>query len=206
MHSLWESMQAVLGAKLWHKARAPGKCKFFIWLVLHYRCWTVERRKRHNLQDDDSCALCDQLPETIDHLLIGCPISREVWHKTLRRLGCHQLTPPNNSACFADWWAFARKQVARENRKCFDTLVVLASWLIWKERNRTFDHVVRSPEELLVCVKDEAVMWLKARHKQLEGVALAFGRTNDVVYSFLLSFSFWTVRQVSLPPKPLEAL
>ena len=69
----------VEGARLLRKARAPPKCKFFIWLVLHDRCWTAARRRRHGLQDDDSCALCEQSQETIDHLLINCPFSRELW-------------------------------------------------------------------------------------------------------------------------------
>jgi len=29
----------MLGAKELWKTNAPGKCKFFIWLVLHERCW-----------------------------------------------------------------------------------------------------------------------------------------------------------------------
>ena len=66
------------GARILRKTRAPVKCKFFIWLVLHERCWTAARRKKHGLQDDDTCVLCDQPPETIDHLLISCPFSREV--------------------------------------------------------------------------------------------------------------------------------
>ena len=66
------------GAKILRKAWALAKCKFFIWLVLHDRCWTADRRKKHGLQEDDSCALCAQLPETIDHLLLCCPFSKQV--------------------------------------------------------------------------------------------------------------------------------
>ena len=40
-------------AKLLRKTKAPDRCKFFVWLVLHDRCWTAARRKRHNLQDHD---------------------------------------------------------------------------------------------------------------------------------------------------------
>ena len=47
----------VEGAKVLRKTRAPAMCKFFIWLILHDRCWTAARRKRHGLQDDDSCML-----------------------------------------------------------------------------------------------------------------------------------------------------
>jgi hypothetical protein len=48
--------------------------------------------------------------------------------------------------------------------KCFDTLVVLISWLIWKERNRTFDHHSRSPDELLALVEDDIALWCRAGH------------------------------------------
>jgi hypothetical protein len=69
----------LLGARQLWKTKAPGERKFFGWLVLLDRCWTAERRRRHDLQDGDSCALRDQEPETITHLLLGCVYSREVW-------------------------------------------------------------------------------------------------------------------------------
>ena len=95
---------AIPGAKILHKARAPGKCKFFVWLALHDRCWTAERRKRHNLQDDDSCALCDQEAEAIDHLLVSCSFARETWFNVLLWLRWHFLTPSNfdDSRCLVD--------------------------------------------------------------------------------------------------------
>ena len=65
-------------AKILRKVRAPAKCKIFIWLVIHDRCWTAARRKKHGLQDDDTCVLCAQMSETIDHLLTACPFTREV--------------------------------------------------------------------------------------------------------------------------------
>lgn len=42
------------------------------WLALHGRLWTAERHKHHGVQLDATCALCDQLDETTDHLLISC--------------------------------------------------------------------------------------------------------------------------------------
>jgi hypothetical protein len=94
---------AVPGAKLLRKTRAPPKCKFFIWLVLHDRCWTAQRRKRRNLQDDDSCALCNQLPESIAHLLLACPTSREVCFLALRRLNWQVVTPTAQTNDFPPW-------------------------------------------------------------------------------------------------------
>jgi len=57
--------QAIPGAKELTKTRAPGRCKFFFWLAIHDRCWTGDRRKRHDLQDVDNCTFCDQHSETI---------------------------------------------------------------------------------------------------------------------------------------------
>jgi hypothetical protein len=37
--------------------RALNCCCFFMWLAPMGRCWTSERRQRHGLQDDSTCAL-----------------------------------------------------------------------------------------------------------------------------------------------------
>jgi hypothetical protein len=50
------------------------------------------RRKCHGLQDTDDCVLCSQSSETVDHLLVACVFSREVWYKVLQVLGLQQLT------------------------------------------------------------------------------------------------------------------
>ncbi|GJN01931.1 hypothetical protein PR202_ga19236 [Eleusine coracana subsp. coracana] len=71
------------GAKLIWKAWAPPKTKLFMYLATHGRTWTSERRFPHGLQDSATCALCDQEPETIEHLLLHCSVAREVWRHAL---------------------------------------------------------------------------------------------------------------------------
>jgi hypothetical protein len=53
--------------RIW-KSWAPNKCRFFLWLVAHNRCWTADRLARRNLPHLDRCSLCDQEEETIHHL------------------------------------------------------------------------------------------------------------------------------------------
>lgn len=84
-----------------------AKGKFFFWLALHGRTWTSERRHRHGLQASDSCAFCDQVPEAVDHLLLHCPFSREVWHYCLLPLGLQSLMPPADND-LASWWLCPR--------------------------------------------------------------------------------------------------
>lgn len=76
---------AVHEAKELWQVRAPNKCKFLAWLILHGRVWTSDRLHQHGLNDNDSCALCAQEAETMDHLFLTCVYSRETWFKVLRR-------------------------------------------------------------------------------------------------------------------------
>ena len=96
-------MTSLRGAKELGKARAPPKCKFFFWLLLHDRLWTAARRKRRGLQDDDVYALCDQEQEAVQHLVGECVFAREVWYMVLAPIGLELLTPQPGTS-FLDWW------------------------------------------------------------------------------------------------------
>jgi hypothetical protein len=88
--------------------------------------------QRHWLSNHEP--LCSQGTETIDHLLLGCAFSREVWFKSIRRWNWQHLTPPQD-ASFAEWWIQVWKQVANGRRKAFDSLVVPVARCIWLQCN-----------------------------------------------------------------------
>jgi hypothetical protein len=85
------------------------KCCFFAWLLLLDRCWTLERLHRHDLQNNGPCALCSQCDEHIDHLVLSCAFSRQVWFNFLRRCNWHQHLAPSASDTFVLWWLSARE-------------------------------------------------------------------------------------------------
>jgi hypothetical protein len=66
------------GHSLIWKTWVPMKVKIFLWLAFKRRHWTNDRRARHGLVPREELYLCDQAPETIDHLLTCCLYSREV--------------------------------------------------------------------------------------------------------------------------------
>jgi hypothetical protein len=72
---------------------------------------------RHQLQDDDAYALCSQESETVLHLLHGCVFAVEIWHRLLSPLDMGHLLASGSG-----------------QRRGFDSLLLLASWCIWKER------------------------------------------------------------------------
>jgi hypothetical protein len=103
--------------------------KFFVWLALLDRCWTGDRLLRHHMKDDASCILCYQADESIDHLLLGCCYTREVWARLLVRSGRHDVCPLPGDR-IADWWIASEKKFVKNLRKGFDSLVVLVWWLV----------------------------------------------------------------------------
>jgi hypothetical protein len=116
--AFFSGQHAIPSAKLLHKTKVPAKCKFFIWLVLHDRCWTATRTKGHDLQDDDRCVMCDQDSETITHLLIGCSYTKEVWHNLFCR------------------WDIGKKKIGQRRKKGFQFSgrLSLLDHLAWTER------------------------------------------------------------------------
>lgn len=164
---------SIPGARELWKSRAPNKCKFYLWLVIHGRCWTSHRLQRHGLPHHGPCALCSQEAEELNHLLAGCVTSREIWYKVLRRCGWQQLTPGANDH-LVTWWIHSRKQIPKPRRKAFDSLVILVTWTIWLERNdRVFKRKVQSPTAIVDFIWSELAQY--ARAKLIDWAALLPG-------------------------------
>ena len=89
--------------KVW-KTWAPPKCRFFMWLVAHKRCWTADRLARRGLPHPTRCLMCDQATKTIDHLLVHCIFAREYWYRFLSQVGLQSLSPLSTQVSFYDWW------------------------------------------------------------------------------------------------------
>jgi hypothetical protein len=113
-------------------------------LVMHGRCWAADKRFRHGLQDSNTCIICDQGAETMDHVLLGCSFSRKVWDYWLRKLHLQYDIAVEDSPAI-QWWLRSRKALSKLQRRGFDSLFFLIAWTIWKERNtRTFNGVSTS--------------------------------------------------------------
>jgi hypothetical protein len=105
----------LLGAKELRSTRAPPKVKLFFWLVLHGRLWTADRWKRHGLQDDDACALCNQRPKIVPHFLSECMMTRDIWFQVAHSVGLEQLVVELGPGDPIEWWLRRRIQVGFEH-------------------------------------------------------------------------------------------
>jgi hypothetical protein len=108
----------------------------------------------------DSCPLCDQQDETVHHMLVACVFTREVWFRTLSRLGLQHLAPTSDATGFQDWWSEAERLVSKHKKKGFNSFVILVAWQIWKHRNAcVFDNGSPNIHAILLSIHDEALLW-----------------------------------------------
>jgi hypothetical protein len=49
------------------------------------------------------CPLCDQVGETVQHILMSCVFSRQVWAVILQKLGLVSLSPQPSDTHFSSW-------------------------------------------------------------------------------------------------------
>ena len=151
--------------QIW-KSWTPGKCKFFIWLVVldnRSPClrriglffWTTDRLARGGLSHPKRCHLCDQKEETVQHLLTGCLFTRQVWFSILSPLVWEVQLLDTMIYVFVVWWAKVFCMISKEYRKGTNSLIILTVWLLWKHPNT---HVFNGDSPLLASFLDNLGM------------------------------------------------
>jgi hypothetical protein len=103
----------------------------------------------------------------MDHILLGCSYSREVWDSWLRRLHLQDTVTVREETAIR-WWLHSRNLVPKAIRRGFDSLFFLIGWLLWKEQNaRTFNREASSAVQLCIVIQEEVNVWCLAGYKHL---------------------------------------
>jgi len=145
--------------RIW-KSWAPSKCKIFMWIVAHKKCWTADRLTRKGLPHPVACPLCDQSDETLDHLLVSCVFSRQVWFIILQGFGLQDLAPQVGEPSFEEGWENINTRVSGQVKKGLNSIVILGAWTLWNHRNRyVFDGAVPSLSTIASHINEELMHW-----------------------------------------------
>jgi hypothetical protein len=100
--------------------------------------------------------------ETIDHILVQCPKSCQVWWVILTALQIPQHLPVRQTD-FASWWFNTYRGLNKTQKGGFDSIVILVAWVIWKEcNNRVFNHTHRDWAQLIQAIVKEVQLWVTA--------------------------------------------
>jgi hypothetical protein len=154
--------------RIW-KSWSPLRCKFFIWLAVKNRCWTADCLSKHGLPHHSLCLLCDQVEEDVQHILVSCVFSREVWTEILLCVGLQVMAPQPDVRTFSAWWCWAASSLLKEKMKGFNSLVILVAWTIWKHRNEcVFEGFNSSVPSVCQEVGAESELWCLACNTALQ--------------------------------------
>lgn len=115
------------GKWIW-KVDVPPKIQIFLWQVIHNSLSVRNTLFKRHIIPFNTCALCDTRIETIDHLFLSCPKTKELWTLSLTK---HWLDAPVSVTSIEE--AFKNYQTHKTALRKFIFLI----WSLWKERNAT---------------------------------------------------------------------
>ena len=142
---------------------APPRVEFMVWLALLGKLNTREMLMRKGIisQEANVCTFCLSQSEDIDHILLRCMLSRNIWNCLATDLGI-TLQASQNFRMFYDWW-MSRKITNKLRRKLHILTFFTITWSLWSKRNlMIFQNQEFEHEALVNIIKWRIAMWSKA--------------------------------------------
>ncbi|WVZ94091.1 hypothetical protein U9M48_040028 [Paspalum notatum var. saurae] len=155
-----------------------GTVKFGPWKRI-WKSWAPLRcnPSPRGLPHPNVCPLCDQEQETVQHLLVSCVFTRQVWTLILNALGLPDLVPQPDGRRFSSWWSGAVSRAPKELKKGLNSLIILVAWEVWKHRNACVFEEFR-PCVSVICqeIEKEGSLWCLAGNSALSSLRARMGR------------------------------
>ena len=79
--------------KIIWKSRAPPRVASFVWTASLGRIMTIDNLWKRHVLILDWCCMCKKGGETVDHLLLHCPLAWEVWSMVFDLFGVFWVMP-----------------------------------------------------------------------------------------------------------------
>jgi hypothetical protein len=119
--------------------KVPSQVAFFVWVASLGKILTADNLQNQNIILVSWCCLCKADGETVDHLLLHCSLSRELWNMILALFGVQWVMPRTVLDLLACWQGSFGKHWHVEIWRCIPHCLM---WCIWRERNiRSFEGV-----------------------------------------------------------------
>ncbi|KAK9995838.1 hypothetical protein SO802_020524 [Lithocarpus litseifolius] len=120
------------------QAKVPSRVAFFSWSASLGKILTTDNLRKRRVIVLDWCYMCKGCGESVDHLLLHCPIAWELWSLVFCLFGVQWVMPYSVLELFEAWQGkFARHRHIDIWRLVPHCLI----WCIWRERNaRSFEE------------------------------------------------------------------
>ena len=119
------------------KAKVPSRVAFFIWTASLGKILTTDNLRRHKVIILDWCYLCKADGESINHLLLHCPVARDLWNLVCSLFGVSWVMPRGVVDLLFCWNGSLGSHEAGNIWKMIPHYLM---WCLWCECNsRTFN-------------------------------------------------------------------
>ena len=124
------------------QSKVPPRVAFFSWTTPLGKILTTDNLGKRHIAVLEWCFMCKRCGESVDHLLLHCPIAYELWSMVFCLFGIHWVMPYKVSEVLASWpGKFGRHQ----NIGLWRFVPHCLFWCLWRERNaRYFEDCKRS--------------------------------------------------------------
>ena len=146
--------------RIW-RGLVPPRIEIFTWLACQGKLNTREKLARINIipLSQDCCPLCEAASESVDHLLLHCTYSWQVWCWWMNLWGLSWI-PPISLRASLQQWSFPRAEPFF--KKVWLAVFYIITWSLWKERNgRIFNNISLPMEKVCDMILIRLGWWIK---------------------------------------------
>jgi hypothetical protein len=130
-------------------SKTEGKHRFFRWLWVQKKVLTADKLLARNWPCHPVCLLCDQEMESPGVFALEVWLHLAQWSDGLVHL-------PTRDASLEDWWNLQMSGTPSKQQQKKATIMIYATWNLWKERNRrVFEGVSETPSRVVQLINDE---------------------------------------------------
>ncbi|KAM6573036.1 hypothetical protein CsatB_012436 [Cannabis sativa] len=160
--------------KIWKiawKLQVPPKVHQLMWRALSGCLATKVQLTTKHIPLDQACPMCNQVPETIYHLLVQCSFARSCWHLSVLNWS---HTPMES---FWDWFSHILLQHSSTAQE--ELLMVL--WAIWYARNEVvWRDKSMSAAEVILLARVVLNQWRNAQQRRMGSLLGPTGSREDL--------------------------
>ena len=127
-----------------------------MWTATHGQILTLDNFMLRGRTLVNHCCMCCCYEESMDHLLISCPVAHSLWMYMLRLFGIDWVMSGSVIDLFFCWYQWLEKY----NYDIWNLVPGCLMWNIWAERNRhSFEDMVKSLDQLLDLCRQTLFDW-----------------------------------------------
>jgi hypothetical protein len=142
------------------KSKVPSRVAFFIWTASLGKILNTDNLRRLKVIILDWCCLCKADGESVNHLLLNCPVARDLWNLVCSLFGVSWVMPRGVVDLLFCWNG---RLGSREAGNIWKMIPHCLMWCLWCERNtRTFNGEETSIPALKFRFIQTLFEWLKA--------------------------------------------